>query len=144
MEILITIIHFLILGIILISPILVFILLKKRRGQKMIIFKYYLISSVLLGVLIFIFAWWGYKSNMILLNHYGYNFDAWTKIERFQNVTQENIEKVKMLEMSIMGIGWPLKAIFGYVMIIPYLFLVHMFNKIGNKLWPQCSRITII
>jgi 4-amino-4-deoxy-L-arabinose transferase-like glycosyltransferase len=134
METLIIITNFLLLGLILIIPMLLLIYLKKRRGKKKILLPYYLISLLLLVVLIWIFVWWGNKSDMMILKHYGYNFDAWTEIERFQNVAQENMETVKRIEISIMGIGWPLKAIFGCVMIIPYLIIVYIGNKlIGNK-----------
>ncbi len=98
---------------------------------------YSLISLFILAVLILIFAWWNDKSNMILLDHYGYNSNGFNDSERFQHVAQENIGKVKSLETSIMGIGWPLKAIFGYVMTIPYLIFVYigkiLIDRIKNK-----------
>ena len=36
------------------------------------------------------------------------------------------MDKVKRLETSVMGIGWPVKAIFGFVMTIPYLIFVYI------------------
>jgi cyanate permease len=53
--------------------------------------------------------------------------------ERFQNVAQENFEKVKSLEANSMGIGWPLKAIFGFAMTVPYLIIVYLGKIIISK-----------
>ena len=57
--------------------------------------------------------------------------------EFYENVSSENMEKVKSLETSIMGIGWPLKAIFGFVIFLPYLIFVYIgknsFDKVKNK-----------
>ena len=125
METLISITNFLIFGLIIIAPILILIILKRLKIKRTVII-YSLIGLSVLGFLILIFAWWTDKSNMILLEHYGYNYNGWSDVERFQNVVQENLEKVKRLETSIMGIGWPLKAIFGFVMTIPYLIIVYL------------------
>lgn len=46
-------------------------------------------------------------------------------MEYYENVLTENLDKVKSLESSNMGIGWPLRAIFGWVLIIPYLIFVY-------------------
>ena len=52
-----------------------------------------------------------------------------SETEFFGNVLPENMDKVKRLETSVMGIGWPVKAIFGFVMTIPYLIFVY-FGKV--------------
>lgn len=70
---------------------------------------------------------------MFLLEHFGYNYNALNETERFQNVAQENLEKVKRLETSIMGIDWTLKAIFGYVIIVPYLLFVYISKILIDK-----------
>lgn len=135
METLITISNFLILGLIIFSPILILVILKKLKIKRTLII-YSLISLLVLGALIWIFAWRDDKSDMIILEHYGYNNYGWTETERFQNVAQENFEKVKSLEANSMGIGWPLKAIFGFVMTVPYLIIVYlgkiMISKLNN------------
>jgi hypothetical protein len=132
MEILMTITNFLILGLIIISPILILIFLKRSNNKRTPI-KYFLISFFILAVLIWIFAWWGDKSDMILLNRYGYNYDGLNDNERFRNVLEENINKVKGLETDIMGIGWPLKAIFGFIITIPYIIFVYFGNVLINR-----------
>jgi len=133
METLITISNFLILGFIVFAPILILIILKKLKTKWTLII-YSLISLFILGVIMLISAWWADKSNMILLEHYGYNWDGWNDAEKFKNVNSENIERVKSILISVMGIGWPVKAFFGFVMFIPYLIIVYIGKIIINKL----------
>ncbi len=79
-------------------------------------------------ILIPLFAWWTYYSDLILLEHYGYNIDGMSETERYGKVASENIITVKELEISIMGIGWTLKAVFGYILYLPYLLICYMFR----------------
>lgn len=133
METIITISNFLILGLIIIAPMLILLILKRIKPKQTLII-YSLIGLSVLGLLILIFAWWTDKSNMILLEHYGYNYNGWNDVEKFQNVVQENLEKVKRLETSIMGIGWPVKAIFAFAITIPYLILVYLGKLLLDKI----------
>ena len=128
METLITISNFLILGLIILAPILILIILKRLKTKRTVII-YSLIGLFVLGVLMLIFAWWSHESDLILLKHFGYNIDGMSETEFFGNVLPENMDKVKRLETSVMGIGWPVKAIFGFVMTIPYLIFVY-FGKV--------------
>ncbi len=125
METLITISNFLILGLIIIAPILTLIILKRLKTKRTVII-YSLIGLSVLGVLMLIFAWWSHESNLILLKHFGYNMDGMSETEFFGNVLPENLDKVKRLETSVLGIGWPVKAILGFVMTIPYLIIVYL------------------
>jgi 4-amino-4-deoxy-L-arabinose transferase-like glycosyltransferase len=125
METLITISNFLIFGLIVISPILLLRLLKKK-SQKRIAIKLFLIGVFLMALLIIAWAAWADISNLILLNHYGYSIDGMN----YKNVLPENRERVDRLVTSIMGIGWPLKALFGFVLTIPYLIFIY----IGSQL----------
>jgi hypothetical protein len=70
-------------------------------------------------------AWWSDFSKHLLLSHYGYDFDDMNSIERLQNVAPENLEKVKNLRKSTMGIGWPLKAFIIYPFYFVYLVIVY-------------------
>lgn len=124
-ETLITIINFLTLGLLITFPILLLIILKRVKTKWTLII-YSLISFFVLGVLMMIFAWWSYESDLILLKHYGYNIDGTNDTEFYGNVSPENMEQVKNLEISIMGIGWPLKAIFGFITFMPYLIFVYV------------------
>ena len=121
METLVTISDFLILSFIISVPILLLIFLK-RKSPKRIAIKFFLIGFFLTALLIFISAAWSDTSNLMLLKHYGYNADSMN----YDNVSSENRERVKNLVTSIMGIGWPLKAIFGFIMSIPYLIFVYI------------------
>jgi len=132
MEIFTTIISFLILGLIIIAPIILLVILKRLKVSKVLIF-YSLIGLILLGLLMLVFAWWGHNSNLILLEHYGYNMDGWNDIEQYGSVSPENLERVKVLEISVLGIGWPLKAMFGFVTFIPYLIVVYIAKVLFEK-----------
>ncbi|TFG93205.1 MAG: hypothetical protein E4G71_00835 [Candidatus Atribacteria bacterium] len=125
MEILITLTDFLILGLLLTFPVLLLIILNRLK-TKWTLIAYSIISLFVLGLIIIFFAWWSYKSDLILLKHYGYNIDGMNYTEFYGNVAPDNMEKVKSLETSIMGIGWPLKAYFGYLLFIPYLIIVYI------------------
>lgn len=125
METLIIISNFLILGLIIIAPILILYIIKRLKTKRTVII-YSLIGLSVLGILMLIFAWWSYESDLILLKHYGYNIDGMNEAEFFGNVLPKNLDTVKRLETSIMGIGWPVKAIFGFVMTIPYLIFVYI------------------
>ncbi len=125
METLITISNFLILGLIIIAPILILYILKRLKTKRTVII-YSLIGLSVLGILMLIFAWWSHESDLILLKHYGYNIDGMNEAEFFGNVLPKNLDTVKRLETSIMGIGWPVKAIFGFVMTIPYSIFVYV------------------
>jgi hypothetical protein len=136
MEILTTILSIILLGGLIISP---FLILHRLKGRNV---KYKFIVYLTIGILItatitLIFAWWTDISNEILLSHYGYDFEAMNNIERFSNVTEENMKRVKNLEISIMGIGWPLKAFMAYLFYFPYLLLgylvVYIVKRIKKK-----------
>ena len=131
MEIFLTIIDFLIFGLIIGTPILLFVVLKKIKYRA---FFYFLIGLVVLCGLIWTFAWWTDKSNHILLEYYGCNFYGMGEIERYCNVLSENMERVKGIEISLMGIGWTLKAMFGIVIFSPYLLIVYIGGRLFEKI----------
>jgi len=133
METLITISNFMILGLIIFAPILILIILKRLNTKRTVII-YSLIGLFVLGVLMLIFAWWSHESDLILLKHFGYNIDGMSETEFFGNVLPEHMDKVKRLETSVMGIGWPVKAIFGFVMTIPYLIFIYFGKVLINRI----------
>ena len=132
METLISIIDFLVLGIIIVTPILILIILKKSNIRSYG-FLYFLIGITLSGLIICLFAWWTDISNSILLKHYGYNVLGMNTTELYKNVMPADLERVRNIENSVMGIGWPLKAIFGFIIFIPYLCVVFIGSKIIEK-----------
>lgn len=136
METIIKIADLLILGLIISTPILLLLILEKLNTKRTFLV-YLLIGLIVLGILIFTFSWWCDKSNMMLLRNYGYNIDGINDIEIYGKVSPNDLEQIKRLETSIMGIGWQLKALFGYVFVIPYLLFIYLgkmlITRLANK-----------
>ncbi len=70
-------------------------------------------------------AYWAFDdlSTGFLLSYYGYNFDGMFEEEQYANVEPCNRERVDRLFSHLMGVGWPLRAMFMYV-IVTVLHLV--------------------
>ncbi|CAA9195438.1 hypothetical protein FLA105534_00666 [Flavobacterium bizetiae] len=125
MEILNTAIKFALLIALIISPVLLFNKLHKQNFRYF--FVYYLISAGLITFfLILILAWWSHFSTELLLSHYGYSSGDLNETDRMKNIAIENLDTVKKLRISKMGIGWPLKAFMFYPFYFPYLILVYL------------------
>lgn len=124
MEILNTTITFALLTSLFFIPV---ILLNKlyKRNIKMLFISYLTLAVTTTFALVFLTTWWSHFSAELLLSHYGYHSDLLTETERLQNVSAENLERVKKLDLSRMGIGWPLKAILFYIFYSPYLLIVY-------------------
>ena len=133
MEKLIGISNFLIIVLILVLPILLLRILNKQRVRRILIY-YFLIGILLLGLIICFSAWWNYKADLMLLKHYGYNFEGMNETEFYEKVLPENMQKVKNIKTSVMGIGWPLKAIFGIIMITPYMGVIYILNRSTERI----------
>jgi len=133
METIITIADLLILGLIISTPILLLSTLEKFN-TKWTFLVYFLIGLIVLAILIFVFSWWCNESNLILLKHYGYNIDGMNETEFYGNVSPENRERVNSLVTSVMGIGWPLKTVLGYVFAIPYLLFIYLGKLLIKRL----------
>lgn len=132
MEIITTTISFILLVALIVFP--SFIIYKLNKLNVKNIFIFYLISGIIItSILTLVFAWWADYSDEFLLSHYGYDFDSMNDVERFKNVTAENLDRVKNLEMSMMGIGWPLKAIMSYIIYCPYLLIVYFVTFFYKK-----------
>lgn len=125
MELLVTAITLTLLSGLLISPI-VLLRFINRTNIKYKFIAYLTIGMVLTGIIAFVFAWWAHTSDLLLLKNYGYDIDGMNETEFYGNVLPINIEKVKILETSIMGIGWPFKAILTFIFYSPYLLIVYL------------------
>ena len=133
MEKLITLVSFSLFVGILLYPIL---LLRKIKTTK-IRYKflaYLTIGLFLNAVIVFVFAWWSYTSDLMLLEHYGYDIDGMNEAEFYGNVIPENMDKVKSIQRSITGIGWPLKAIFAFVFCSPWIIIVYFVFYLTDKI----------
>jgi len=95
---------------------------------------FYGLGLVLMAFICTLFAWWRYTSDLLLLQHFGYNMDGINERARFKNVLPEHVTTVKSLEISIMGIGWPVKAMVVFVMCLPYLWVVNSINSLIKRI----------
>lgn len=124
METLVTVVDFVLLGGLSLSP----IILLRFLNRKKIKYKFitYLTSGVLVtAFIVFVFGWWSYTSDKILLTYYGYSFDGWSDKDYYKNVAPENLEEVKSIVTRMRGIGWPLKVILAYAFYSPYMLIVY-------------------
>lgn len=123
MSFLVTAITVTLLGGLLISPLLLLRFINRTNIQYKFI-TYLTLGVVMTLIIAFVFAWWTYTSDLILLKYYDYDIDGMNETEFYGKVLPENMDKVKSLETSIMGIGWPLKAIMTFLFYSPYLLIV--------------------
>ena len=132
MNILTSIVSFILLCAVFFFPFLILYYLNKKHIKYRFIG--YLVFGIIVAiVMIFIFSWWTTISDEMLLSHYGYNFDAINEVEKYANVLPKNINQVKNIESSLSGIGWTLKAIFASAFYLPYLFVVYLVNYIIKR-----------
>lgn len=104
----------------------------KSRNTKFVKIKFPFYVFLICASLAILFAFWKHYSSEILLrsyNAYELNQDSGTEQVKYGNVKLENIERVKQLEKIIMGIGWPLKAMFIFVFAILPVFIFDIFGK---------------
>jgi len=132
MEILIPGGTFLFLIGLLYSPVLILKTIKKWSPRFPFI-TYLFIATIATVIITVGFAWWANTSNQILLSHYGYNPDGLNETERLTNVNIENVDAVKSINTSLMGIGWPLKAAMGYILYSPYLLIIYLIIYLLKK-----------
>ncbi|MCL3781890.1 hypothetical protein EMN47_16010 [Prolixibacteraceae bacterium JC049] len=132
METTLKIVDYLLLVALLILPIIILVKTSKFRVRYPII-PYLIISLLVWGLLMALMAWWSYYSKEMLLENLGYDFHALTEAESFKNVSESNKAKAEQLYLSIMGIGWPLKAIMGFFITGPYVLLVYLCKYLMNR-----------
>jgi amino acid transporter len=133
MEKLITLVSFSLFVGILLCPILLFRKIKTTKIRYKFL-AYLTIGLFLNAVIVLVFAWWSYTSDLMLLEHYGYDIDGMNETEFYGNVIPENMDKVKSIQRSIMGIGWPLKAIFAFVFCSPWIIVVYFVFYLTDKI----------
>ncbi|TJZ62922.1 hypothetical protein FAZ15_01035 [Sphingobacterium olei] len=105
MEAIIDSMTYFIFALIIIGPILLLYFLKQKRVQRFHFLLYITPCFLFLFPIILLSAWRADWSNVMLLENYGYQFDG-DDIEKYKNVSNENLPLVKNLEISIMGIGY--------------------------------------
>ena len=106
----------------------------KSRNTKFVKIKFPFYVLLICASLSILFAFWKDYSSEILLrsyNAYELNPDSGTEQVEYKNVRSENIQRIKELENTVMGIGWPLKAIFLFVFsILPVFLLTYLTDGI--------------
>jgi hypothetical protein len=132
MEILVKIVSLGLLAGLILAPVLILVKLNRLNISYRFV-AFLTLTLIITSILTFLFAWWVDTSNEILLSHYGYDFDGLNDAERFQDVSEENNERVKQLETDRMGIGWPLKAFMTYMVYSPYLLVVYLIGYLIGK-----------
>ena len=142
MEILTTVVSLILLLGLILFPIILFIGIERWNKLKFEFLTYLTIGLIIAAGIVGTSAWWADFSDQLLMRYYGYDFNAMNEIERFSRVADENKERVKQLEISYFGIGWPLKAAIGFVSYSPYLLIVYLVGLLvertrGEKGYPQ-------
>ena len=125
MEGLIMIVTFALLIGMIASPVVILVALNKLKARYK--FATFIgVGVITTAIIAVIFGWWSDASKEILLLHYGYDFEAMNETERFAKVSEDNMERVKTLEMSAMGVGWPVRALISYLVYSPYLLTLYL------------------
>lgn len=118
--------YFMILGTFAV-PFAVLSFLKKR--EKHLFLNYLIWGSILLLFMMVLTGWWTDFSLLQQLELLGYQADEFTPSGKYAKVAEANLERVKALEKSGLGLGWPAKVGIGFVALgIPYLFTVYLFR----------------
>ena len=127
MKFIIMIVSLLLLSSLVVLPVLILKIINKSNIKfKFII--YLTLATIISFIITFFLAWWSYISDKIMLEYYGFNFEAMNEDERYKNVLPENIENVKRINISVMGIGWLVKAFISFTIYYPYLMLIYIVN----------------
>jgi len=82
------------------------------------------ISIPLICLLIVAGAFWPHFYSDFMLELMRFDFGGMNDVERVRNVSPELQGEATRLYWSNMGIGWPLKAIIGMVLLVPYPSLI--------------------
>jgi preprotein translocase subunit YajC len=128
MEAITTIISLVLLLGLVLSP-LIIIKRQNKRNSKYKFIPYLTMGLAITAFLTLAYAWWSATSDEMLLTHYSYDSNGMNEVEIYGKVASENMVRVKTLETSMMGIGWPLKAIMMYIVCILYLLIVYFVNN---------------
>ena len=109
----------------LVGPALILWLLRRRGVHNML--RGYVIIAGLTGVVLLTgFARAAAYQQALELQVLGVDTDADFYTERHAGVAPEDLEFVLELERQHSGIGWPLKAIFGVLIYLPYLGVIYL------------------
>jgi hypothetical protein len=130
--------YFFMLMLVLITP-FVMPLLLKRKGYVSNMLLGSFLSFMMCVLLVVGFAYFSDLETSLRLGYLGFNFDGWTDEEQLRKIAPEFRDEATKLYRSYMGIGWTFKAIIGVVWLIPYHLVASGFVYIVSK--PKNIRI---
>lgn len=79
-----------------------------------------IVSLPLICSLIALAAYWPHFYSDLRLELMGFDFEGMNDAERARNVLPELREEATTLYWSNMGVGWPLRMIYGIALFLPY------------------------
>lgn len=135
MEIALSIVTFFLIAALALCPVLILRITSRADVKPELII--YLVAGIIASALFSVAAaWWFSTADLILLKHYGYNISGMDDKEMYENVLPQNMQSVKKLETRIMGVGWPLQALFVFVLSLSYLFIVYLIGHLIKEKKP--------
>jgi hypothetical protein len=123
---------FSILMMVLITPFVIPLLLK-RKGYVANLLLGSFLSLIMCVLLVSGLAYLLDLETSWRLGSLGFDFDAWTDEDRFRNIAPAFRDEAAKLYRSHMGIGWTLKAIIGAILLIPYHIVASGFVYMVSK-----------
>jgi len=120
---------------VLVSPIILLSSIYKSNNKFKFI-TYLTIGLIVIAINSIIFGWWTDESTVILLKHYDayyINPDSNSYQVYYDKVLPENMGRVKKLERSKMGVGWPLRSIVLFFFSSIYLLFIYSIKDFINK-----------
>ncbi|MBR6112459.1 MAG: hypothetical protein IKQ08_10985 [Paludibacteraceae bacterium] len=113
-------INFIFIVFVVIYPIFIVPFIKDKKYLVILILAFIIVD----GVLLLVYFGWDDYSTKWLMEYYGYDLDGMSESECYRNVEPGDRVMVEGMSSHIMGIGWPLRAVFAYVLIIPFQIIL--------------------
>ncbi|MEZ5757917.1 MAG: hypothetical protein R3D86_06825 [Emcibacteraceae bacterium] len=135
MEFLNTIINYVFSLAIVITPILAYFKIPTGNTRERILSINLYSLPIILILLIMVCYWPSYYQGYQLEN-LGYDQFGMSEAERLANVAPEFHDRATMIYNSNFGIGWPLRVIMGFMLILPYPTMVMLLISAIQKKLP--------
>ena len=113
-------ISFIFIAFVVIYPIFIVPFIKDKKYLVILILAFFIVD----GILLLMFFGMDDYSTKWLMEYYGYDLDGMSESECYRNVKPGDRVMVEGMSSHIMGIGWPLRAVFAYVLIIPFQIIL--------------------
>lgn len=113
-------ISFIFIVFVVIYPIFIVPFIKDKKYLVILILAFFIVD----GILLLMFFGMDDYSTKWLMEYYGYDLDGMSESECYRNVEPGDMVMVEGMLSHIMGIGWPLRAVFAYVLIIPFQIIL--------------------